>query len=355
MLNLAELHQNVIAQSRALQGLAASRSHQGDHRAALESAIRAEALAREANAPPELIKALWTQGFARYRLGESRAALSLGEQALELARETKNLNEMGRNVNLLGAAHYVLGEYAQAQNYWENALKIFQQLGNRQQGMVLLSNLGVIADARGDYEKAFHRYHSALEIAREIGNKDGEIYILSNRGIELVALKNYAAAEADLRQVIRLTGINGSWFLPNTYNYYAEALLGLERNEEAAFAAYQGLVQSLEYNSLESIGGAWRVLGLVGAKTGKPVRLKDRQTGQWIDYDARACFTRSEKIFSDAEINGEWARTLREWAKYELEEGNTQAARRMWQRAREIFEKLGADLEVQRMDQVLAP
>jgi hypothetical protein len=93
----------------------------------------------------------------------------------------------------------------------------------------------------------------------------------------------------------------------------------------------------------------------VGAKTGKPVRLKDRQTGQWIDYDARACFTRSEKIFSDAEINGEWARTLREWAKYELEEGNTQAARRMWQRAREIFEKLGADLEVQRMDQVLAP
>ena len=349
MLDIAKSHQDIIAQSRAMQGLATSLSYHGDHRAALDSAIQAEALARTGDAHIELTKALWIQGWARYRLGESRAALSLGEKALAIASQLNNRNEMGRSLNLLGAAHYALGEYAQAETYWENALKIFQELNNRQQGMLLLSNLGVIADAQGDYETAFQRYHSALEIARDIGNRDGEIYILSNRGIEQVALKNYAAAEADLLQVIQLIGITGSWFLSNTYNYYAEALLGLGRFENAAFAAQQGLAQSLEDGSPENIGGAWRALGLVTGKTGKAIRIKEKETGKSIDYDARSCFAKSEKIFAESEINGERARTLREWARYEFEMGNRDRATEMWQKAREIFATLGANMEVQRM------
>ena len=349
MLGLAEEQHDQVSQSRARQGLAISLNYHGDHKAALEEAIRAESLAREADAPKELAKALWTQGSVRYRLGEARAALSLGEQALAIATELDSPNEMGRSLNLLGAAHYVLGQYTQAEEYWENALKIFQELGNRQQGMDLLSNLGVIADAQGDYETAFQRYHNALEIAREIGNRDGEISILSNRGIEQVALRNYGAAEADLRQVIQQTGITGSWFLPNTYNYYAEALLGLDRLEEATFAAQQGLAQSIEDGSPENIAGAWRALGLVAGKTGKTIRIRDRETKQLVDYDARACFALSEKIFTEAEIHGERARTLREWARYELQHGDRNQAMEMWQRAREIFSRLGADLEVKRM------
>ncbi|HET9590257.1 MAG TPA: adenylate/guanylate cyclase domain-containing protein [Anaerolineales bacterium] len=350
MLRIAEERRDMIMQSRALQGLASSLSHQGDHRAALESAVRAESLAREADARMELLKALWTQGSIRYRLGEPRAALSLGEQVLQIATELSNANEMGRSLNLLGAAHYSLGQYAEAELYWKNALEIFQELGNRLQNMLISSNLGVIADARGDYETALQRYYSALEVAREIGNRDGEIFILSNRGIEQVALKNYAAAEADLRQVIQLTGITGSWFLPNTYNYYAEALLGLGRVEEATFAAQQGLAQSIEDDSPENIGGAWRALGLIAGRSGKAIRIKDRETGQSVDYDARACFAKSEKIFAESEIHGERARTLREWARYEFRTGNQEQAVQMWQQARDIFEKLGADMEVERMN-----
>ena len=256
---------------------------------------------------------------------------------------------MGKCLNLLGAAHYVLGEYIPAQNYWESALKIFRELGNRQQDMVLLSNLGVVADARGDYESAYQLYHQALEVAREIGNRAGEIYILANCGIELVALKNYAAAEADLRHVIRLKGMTGSWFLANTYNYYAEALLGLERDEEATFAAQQGLAQSVENGSAENIGGAWRALGLVAGKTGNSISIWDKETGQNITYEADACFERSAKIFAEVEIQGERARTLREWAKYELSRRNKGRGEQLWLEARTIFEKLGVQKEVDRM------
>ena len=353
MLKLAKDHSNLIAQSRAMQGLATSLGYQGDHRAALDSAIRAESLARNASARTELAKALWTQGSARYRLGEPRTALSLGEQALMIATELNNPNEMGRSLNLLGAAHYVLGQYAQAEGYWESALKIFQELGNRQQGMDLLSNLGVIADARGDYNTAFQRYHSALEIAREIGYRDGEIVFLTNRGGEQAALGNYGAAEADLRQAIQLAGINGSWCLPVTFNYHAEALLGLGRYEEALYSAQQALVLGEEDKTPEYIGMAWRTLGMVCEKLGKPISLKDRETRRTVEYEARACFSKSESIFAEAEIEMERARTLREWARYEFRNDKKEDAVKMWQDARDIFAKLGADTEVQRMKEPL--
>jgi tetratricopeptide (TPR) repeat protein len=297
----------------------------------------------------ELAKAIWAQGSARYRLGETRAALSLGEQALAIATELNNPNEMARSLNLLGAAHYVLGQYAQAEEYWENALKIFQDLGNRQQGMDLLSNLGVIADARGDYETAFQRYHSALEIAREIGYKDGEIVFLTNRGSEQVALGNYGAGEVDLHQAIQLAGVTGSWCMPITFNYHAEALLGLSRYEEALYSAEQALFLGEEDKTPEYLGMAWRTLGMVSEKLGKPISLRDRGTREIVHYDANSCFSKSETIFAEAEIDMEKARTLRQWSKHLFSAGETERATKMWQDARTIFAKLGADLEVQRM------
>lgn len=349
MLPLAEKHQDLVAQSRALQGLASSLSYQGDHRAALEHAIQAESLARSTNTRKEIAKALFSQGLARYRLGESRAALSLGEQAVAIAFELNDLNEMGRSLNLLGAAHYVLGQYAQAEKDWQEALKFFQKLNNKQQGMLLLSNLGVIADARGDYETAFQRYHDALEIAREIGNRDGEILFLTNRGGEQVALKNFAAAEEDLRKAIELAGINGSWCLPNTYYYHAEALIGLGKYETAFYSARQALALGQEGKVPENIGAAWRALGKISELTDKPVRIRLTGLGDLVDFSAAACFQRSVEIFTEAEIEGERARTLREWARYEFKKGNQKDAEKMWQEALAIFVKLGAEMEVQRM------
>ena len=95
---------------------------------------------------------------------------------------------------------------------------------------------------------------------------------------------------------------------------------------------------------------AWRTLGMTSDKLGKPVRFSDWETHQLGDYDAEACFTRSEKIFTDAEIEMERARTLREWAHYKLKQGNKEQGENMWQEARNIFTSIGAHKEVERMD-----
>ena len=349
MLELASRSQDATGQSEALLGIAASLSYRGEHRTALENAVNAETMARSAGVPLSIARALWAQGSARYRLGESRAVFPLAEQALSIAREEQYLDEMGRSLKLLGAAHYTLGQYEQAQVHWEEALKIFQELNNKQQHLGQLNNLGAIADAIGDHEAAFLRYQHALEISREIGHRDGEILYLTNRGGQQVALGEYAAAQMDLRQAIRLAGVTGSWCMPIAFTYHAEALLGLGNFEEAFYSAQQALAIGEEDKAQESIGMAWRALGMVAGKRGKPVRLWQRGQDAPIEYSADDCYARSVAIFAEAEIEGERARTLREWAKYEFSRNRKERGRELWEESLNIFTKLGATLEVKRM------
>ena len=52
-------------------------------------------------------------------------------------------------------------------------------------------------------------------------------------------------------------------------------------------------------------------------------------------------------------MDGERARTLREWARYEHEHGDAAHGEQMWQEARRLFAQLGAELEVTRMAESL--
>ena len=352
MKQLAEECGDLLQLSSALQGLATSHGYIGEHDVTLKYSVEAQAMAQSASARLEVAKALWTEGLAYYRLGNAQKTLELAQQALTITTELQNRNETGRCLNLMAASLYSLGQYQQAESTWENALTISQELGNRRQGMDTLSNLGVIADARGDYEIAFQRYHDALEIAREIGYKDGEIVFLTNRGGEQVALGNYAAAEADLKKAIELAGMEGSWCLPNTYYYRAEALLGLGNTEAAFYSARQALALGEEDRVPENIGAAWRVLGKISEKTGEPIRIKQRGQSEPVEFAAEVCFRKSAEIFAEAEIEGERARTLREWAKYELRQDHGVHGMELWQEARRIFEKLGAHPEAERMAQL---
>lgn len=349
MLKDAEAGKDITSQSRALLGLSTSLNFQGDNQASLENAMRAEELARNANASPELARALRIRGTAHFRLGDVSKALSQAEQSLSMFMELGDQNEAARCLNLIAAVHYVSGRLDDAENFWEKALAVFQELGNRQEGMDLLSNLGVVADGRGDYETAFQRYDKALAIARETGYKDGEIVFLTNRGGEQVALENYEDAEADLRQAIQLAGITGSWCLPLTFNHRAEALIGLGRYEEAFYSARQALVLGEEDQTPEFIGMAWRTLGKICDKTNDVVRFTDWETRKMGEHDAEACFGKSASIFVEAEIELEHAHTLREWARYKFKSGDDKDGKELWQQAKTIFAELGAQMEVERM------
>jgi tetratricopeptide (TPR) repeat protein len=172
---------------------------------------------------------------------------------------------------------------------------------------------------------------------------------LTNRGGQQVALGIFEGAQSDLRQAIQMAGITGSWCMPIAFNYHAEALLGLGNYEEAFYSAGQALVLAEEDKAPESIGMAWRTLGMIAERSGKPASVWQRGVDTPIDHNPEACYSRSARIFADAEIELEHARTLREWAGYEFRRKNNERGIELWERALAIFKKLGAIKEVERM------
>jgi class 3 adenylate cyclase/tetratricopeptide (TPR) repeat protein len=335
--------------ARAWYGLALVQSYQGDHRAAIESAIQAEATAQAAGARNELALALRMHGWSLSRLGDAEAALALGQQMLALTIEIDDRRQMARSLNLLGIAYNMLGRYQQAAGCLEQALAICQALDDRRQVMDLLNNLGVIAQARGDHRAAFERFQAALKIARTIGHRDGELVFLSNLGEAHIRLGEYQAAEANLRQVIQMARAAGSDGFSDTYTYLAEAYLGQGNLADALAAGLHALGLGQSEGAQEYISAAWRVLGMLASHLPEPIVIEGQTGDSPAGYDAPACFTKSLHICAETGIEGERARTLSAWARHEIERGDWAYGTAMWQEARAIFAQLGAELEAQRM------
>ncbi|MGQ0604845.1 MAG: ATP-binding protein [Anaerolineales bacterium] len=339
----AEAAGDTLAQARAWIGYGNAQANRGEHRLALESATRAEELARAAKAPSMLSRALYMKGRTLFRLGRAEEALALAEQMFAVAQASVDRQQLADNLMLFGALHYMQGRYPQAVDYFEDARAVFDALNDRRHLMDVSSNLGVIAHARGDYATAFIRTQEALSIAREIGERDGELVFASNLGAARVALGEFAAAEADLRRVIELAGPGGSWVLSDTYRLLAEACLGQGKTEDALTVAQQALTLGQQDSVQEYIAAAWRVLGQVAAQRAEPITIND------ATYEARACFAESLRVFAEASMEGGRARTLKEWATFERQYGDADKGAAMWQEARELFVKLGAEREAERM------
>jgi tetratricopeptide (TPR) repeat protein len=192
---------------------------------------------------------------------------------------------------------------------------------------------------------AVNRYQEALAIARQIGFRDAEMLYLSNLGGVRVKLKEYVAAEADLRQVITMAESIPFGQIAETFRFLAEAHLGQNEVHEALNAARRTFAFGKQIGSQEYIAAAWRVLGQVEAQRREPLTLADVEG----EFDARACFAESLRICDETGMEGEKALTLRAWARFELAHGEKARGEELWQQAREIFVRLGADLEAERM------
>jgi tetratricopeptide (TPR) repeat protein len=336
---VAEAAGDSVAQVYAWEGLCWVQQAQGEYRAMLESAVRAEEVARRAaaGAKDALARALWIKGSALNFLGEAEEALSLGEQALALSTELDDRRLTASILNLLGWGHRALGEYEGAARYFEEALTLFHELGDQMGVAAILNDLGVIASSREDYAKATTLLEEALETARELGHRSGELVVLSNLGEAQVGLGAYQEAEAGLRQVIEISESVGWSDLSETYRLLAQAYLGQRRAAQALDAAQQALALGRETEAPDYIGAAWRVLGMVLAASESPESFTVDEEA----WDAAGCFETSLQMLVEAGMEGEQARTLRAWAGYEMEQGDRELGERMARQAEEIFARLG--------------
>ena len=349
MREAAEVSGDVIAQARAWNRLSRTQDAQGDYPAALESASQAEDISRRAReagdaAKAELARALFRKGWGFYRLGDAKAALELGEQALALSSELNARREIADSLNLLGGVNSLLGHHGNAARYNTRAIALYQELGDRERIGAMLNHLGYHARLRGDYSATVALCQEALKIAYETGNRNAEMAFLSNLDGARVGMGEYRVAEYDLRRIIRWAEIagQGGW-LSGTYRFLAEACLGQGKVDESLTTAQRALALGQGVGAPTLVGGAWRILGMALAQAARSITIGDQA------YDAAACFTESSRVFTEIGAEGERARTLREWAKYEMDQGDLARGEAAWQKARDLFARLGMELEVERM------
>lgn len=349
MRTAAEFIGDSVAEARAWNDLANTYAQMGDNQAGSDSVARAEARARAAGARLELARALLFRSLATAQSGDIEKGLALGKEALAIFEEIADRAQVAHTRNLLGLVYLLSGRYEEATPHLEQALTVFQELGDRGPAALQLNNLGVIAAQRGDYRTAVERYEEALTMIREIRHRGEEMALLSNLGGARVGLGEYAAAEAELRQVIEMAATSQLAEMSETYRYLAEACLGQHNVEDALDAAQQALQLGKEAKSAEYLAGAWRVLGQIATQTSMPISVENVDGSSPKFYDAVACFAESARIAQEGGVDAERARTLREWAKYELQHGDRTRGATMWQEARDLFVQLTANFEAERM------
>lgn len=335
----AEKQGNVLAQSRALVGLAFIRGKKGNHHESLDYSIKAEKLAREFYTPTGrrwLARSLIRQCWALYWLGDTANALDLTERALSTSREIgdEGRREQAFSLHLLGAIHEKAGRFSRAEGYKKQALNLFKEIGDQRNECQLLISLGESMRLRGQYTAAIEYYDEALALAREIGDRVGEILSLNNQSGARIGQNDFARAEADLHRVIQMAAAAGHHVISESYRFLAEAYLGQNKIPEALEAALKAL--ELDPVGHDHVGGAWRTLAhIASAMSPQVVKIGD------MEYDAEGCFAESLKVFTEAGMEAERARTLLEWGRYVERHEGGERAQGLLGNAKSIYAQLG--------------
>lgn len=339
----AEQAGDAMAQTQAHLGISTALIYQGDFHGATASAAAAEKIARAHDLRLKTAQSIFVKGWNAFRTGEFDAALAIADEVMAICTTLNHRPLMAQCLNMMGGIQYTLGNYEQAGQHFARASEIQEVLGDRSQAMALISNVGAVADARGDYRAAFDGYQEALRIAREIGLRDAEMLYLSNLGGACLHLGDLNAAKDHLTQVIDMARTTGFGQLAETYRFLAETQLALHDPVSAFTSALKALALAKEVESPEFLAAGWRALGQVVSDTGIPADVDDRL------WNAPAAFAESLRISEESKMEGERARTLTAWARYEQAEGNAERATALRQEAREIFRRIGATLEVERV------
>ena len=279
-------------EARAWLGMVWTHNMRGEYTQALASAQRAEEVARTAGAELERARALYRQSVVMGEQEQWGRAVALGEQALEAATVLGARTEMAESLDMIGLSLAVLGRAEEAERALARGLALAREGGDRRLIAFILRHLGFAATTEGgDRAMARARFEEALTITREMGDRTRELPLLGFLGWELILQREYAEAEAVLRQAV-WRGEEAGADAPLAYarHHLAWALLRQGRDGEARDMALEVLVLARRIGQPLLLGGGVGDPGSYGrahgescADRGGPVRGRRVLRGEHTD------------------------------------------------------------------------
>jgi predicted ATPase/KaiC/GvpD/RAD55 family RecA-like ATPase len=239
-------------------------------------------------------------------MGNMDKAFPLAEEALALNRKTGSLTDLHYSLSVLGAGYQILGEWNKSEQCYEEAMAIAKTLNRRPRTAMSCESLAALHFEKGEYVKARELYEKANEIYEKTGDKPAQM------------------------------------------------------------STYQELIRTyIELGEIEKAGELFESLGKFAIETKDKQLIANKDALQAMFFRAQKnwnesaeFFERSLKEFEDLgarrwNVYGLAKMVLYEYARALLErdqEGDGEKARNLLNQALEIFQKMGARKDVERIE-----
>jgi len=249
----------------------------------------------------------WVGAYLAFQMlwrGEVGSGVSLAEASLALARKAGHMMNLSWSLNVLGYACRILGEWERSEQCLSEALTISQKLNHFEQNLISNWNLGLLYLQKGEYAKAAEFSEKSFTRLEEAGS------------------------------LVQPTML--SWLvLP-----YIE--LGEIGKAEKQISIYQKLALETEGKQLIATVDMLRAASLRAQKKwDESIKLFEKSLQEWepLCVRSRAVYTLARYV-------------LFEYARVYLErdqEGDRQKAHSLLNQALEIFEKIGAKKDIEKV------
>jgi tetratricopeptide (TPR) repeat protein len=295
-------------------------------------------LAPRVQAPCSVSEEVVLLAEALLYLGEERRAKEMLRRVLEESRNTPDAALHRRAVNMLGVACFALGELDAAVSALNSAL----ELAARDDDPGLLAkasnNLGAIANLQGRHEDALWHYRLALPTLQRVGDRRRLAQAYHNIGITFRDTDELEESDEHERRAIEYASESGDRRLA-AMGRVGRAEVALRRGD-AELAETTARLACEEFERISDPLNEADALRLVGAACGAQQRYD-----QSLDAFARALDLARARGHAIAE-----AETLRDRAVVWLARSDRARARDDARRAMELFERLGAKAERERLE-----
>jgi tetratricopeptide (TPR) repeat protein len=296
-----------------------------------------------------LAHAYYLQGAIDLRYANYERAVRVCQKSLSLYEQLENLPGAGAAHNNLANAYFDLGDWSNATDHYHRALQIAGQIGNVHESGLIANNLGEVYRYRGELDRARTHYEQSLQTWQTLGSLYGQAFLLMNlAAVDLKQAHWLSAIEQLERSQGLCAQIKAKDFSAEAYRYLAEAYLGYSQSSgtlrpdlqsKALDYAHQSVLLAERQEMKLEAGAARRVLGRIHLAIGD-LRAAEEELSSSLD------------LLESLENKYQIGQTLIDQAILYRELGQLRPFRQNTKRAIDIFEHLGARLDLKRARQL---
>ena len=264
------------------------------------------------------------------RFGKLEEAADLAHQSAKMYEELEDIQGLSQAHITLGNVYFDWGRLDDAALFYNKGMELKKRIGDVYGVGVMANNLGEVYLYQGDFERAQEAYQQSMQIWEELGSAFGQAVLHNNLAVVAMKKQQWHAAMQHLNAseaLLHELGVED--LLVEVMRHKAECWLGIGHLTEAQAAAEVSLEMARRQKMQLEEGIALRILGQIALHAS---RLKD----------AARCLERALDALQDVESPYELAQTYVVLSRLAIARQAFDEAYQYRERARALFEQIGA-------------